>query len=389
MQLQLSSEELAFQEEVRAFLKDKFTPELEARILDRSTFRDAVVEWQKELYDQGWIAPNWPKEYGGPGWTLTQKFIFANEMALYGAPEPLPFGIKMVGPVLYAFGNDEQKEKYLPGVLQSDTWWCQGFSEPGAGSDLSSLQTKAEKKGDKYIVNGSKIWTSYAQYADWIFCLVRTSNEGKQQQGISFLLIDMNTPGVTVRPIKTIDAMHHLNEVFLENVEVPVENLVGEEGQGWTIAKFLLNNERGSVADVPTCKLLLKEIKELSKTTADGDGVLADNPFFQQKFSDAEVELMALEVLELRSLDKIIKGTDSSLDFSALKILGTELQQTLMSIRMEVLGVHSGVVNHDGDELMETGSIVRREYLYGRAATIYAGSNEVQRNIISKFKFGF
>jgi alkylation response protein AidB-like acyl-CoA dehydrogenase len=390
MELQLNESEKTFQKEVREFLKLKFTDTLKQRLLNPETFQAATIEWQKELYNKGWVASGWPKEYGGTGWNITEKFIYSNELAAYGAPEPQPFGIKMVGPVIYTFGNETQKKKYLADILASDIWWCQGYSEPGSGSDLSSLKMKATQQGDNYIVEGAKIWTTYAQYADWIFCLVRTDNSGKPQQGISFLLINMKTPGITVRPIRTIDSAHHLNEVIFDNVEVPRENLIGEEGKGWTYAKFLLDNERGGVAGVSYCKSKLATVKELAMLSNPGETALMHNNFFQQKLSDIEIRVMAIESMELRVLDKIKRGEPSSIDASMLKILGSELQQELQSLIMELVGETSIVVDpSDNSADRAKGYLSRREYLYGRAATIYAGSNEIQRNIISKYKFGF
>ena len=264
MDTSFAPEELAFRDEVRSFFAEAYDEDIQARLgsEDPAVYKPAVIEWQKRLHARGWIAPGWPVEYGGTGWDATQQFIYDTERAAAGVRNVIPFGLKMVGPVIYAFGNDEQKERFLPRILSSDDWWCQGYSEPGSGSDLASLKTRAERDGDDYVVNGAKIWTSYAQYADWIFCLVRTSNEGKKQEGISFLLIDMNSPGIKVNPIESIDAHHSLNEVEFNNVRVPVANRIGEENKGWTYAKALLSHERTAIAEVANSKRSLALTKE-------------------------------------------------------------------------------------------------------------------------------
>jgi len=248
MELNLSKEDAAFRDEVRSFIAEKYPAEMRVANPEIDLTKEQSLLWHRILYKKGWIAPSWPKEYGGPGWTIAQRYIFEQETSRAGTLPPLPFGVTMVGPVIYTFGNDAQKEKFLPRILSGDDWWCQGYTEPGAGSDLASLRTKALRDGDHYIVNGHKTWTTLAQHADWIFCLVRTDPQAKAQSGISFLLIDMNTAGVTVRPIITIDGSHEVNDVFLEDVRVPVDNLIGEENKGWTYAKFLLGNERTSMA---------------------------------------------------------------------------------------------------------------------------------------------
>ncbi|MGB1140741.1 MAG: acyl-CoA dehydrogenase family protein, partial [Halioglobus sp.] len=240
MDTRFSEADIAFRDEVRAFFADAWTDEIKEKCSNHETMKEGLVEWQKKVNEKGWLAPGWPVEHGGTGWSVTETFIYNSERAAAGIPDVIPFGVVMVAPVIIAYGNDEQKEKFLPRILSSDDWWCQGYSEPGAGSDLASLKTKAELDGDEYVINGSKIWTTYAQFADWIFCLVRTDNSGRKQEGISFLLIDMKSPGVTVRPIETIDGFHHLNEVFFDNVRVPVANRIGEENKGWTYAKYLL-----------------------------------------------------------------------------------------------------------------------------------------------------
>ncbi|MCV6626542.1 MAG: acyl-CoA dehydrogenase family protein [Cellvibrionaceae bacterium] len=389
MDTNFSPADLAFRDEVRAFLKAAWTdvlgqyPEPLGGIID--------VEWQKRLYAQGWIAPNWPVECGGTGWSATQKYIFETERAAVGAPDVSPFGLKMVGPVIYTFGNEEQKKRFLPGILNSEDWWCQGYSEPGAGSDLASLKTKAERDGDDYIVNGAKIWTTLAQMADWMFCLVRTSTEGKPQQGISFLLIDMKTPGITVRPIYTIDEEHHLNEVILDNVRVPVANRIGEENQGWTYAKSLLAHERTAIAGVADSKRHLADLKQLAAAECNGGVRAIDEPRFRHRFADIEAELMALEYTELRVLAAMAKGDGPGVESSLLKLKGTEIQQSIAELRLDLAAAFGAVVQGElsSEQVGHSfGNLARRNFLAGRAATIYGGSDEVQKNITAKFVLG-
>jgi alkylation response protein AidB-like acyl-CoA dehydrogenase len=384
-------EDLAFRDEVRAFFAEAYDEELQARLADKATFREAVIDWQRRLYEKGWIAPNWPVEHGGAGWTPTQNFIFETERTAAGIRDVVPFGLKMVGPVIYSFGNDEQKERFLPRILRSDDWWCQGYSEPGAGSDLASLKTRAVREGDEYVVNGAKIWTTYAQYADWIFCLVRTSTEGKKQAGISFLLIDMNSPGVTVNPIVTIDNHHSLNEVEFRDVRVPVANLVGKENEGWTYGKALLAHERTSIAGVADSKRALAEVRDYAGREENGGQRLIDDPLFQKRVSDMEIELMALEYTELRVLASLAAGGAPGAESSLLKIKGTEIQQSVQELCMEVAGYYQGLLPTElsADVVGHSfGSEARQAYMYGRAATIYGGSNEVQKNIIAKAVLG-
>jgi len=385
-----SSADLEFQQEVRAFFKSEFTEELRQRTQEGGNVKETMVEWQKKLHARGWVATDWPVEYGGTGWTPVQKFIYEAERCAAGAPDVVPFGLKMVAPVIFTFGNDAQKQRFLPRILSSDDWWCQGYSEPGAGSDLAALQTKAERDGDHYIVNGAKVWTTYAQYADWIFCLVRTGHFEKRQQGISFLLIDMASAGVTVNPIHTIDNIHSLNEVVFDNVRVPTENLIGSENQGWTYAKALLAHERPSIAAVADSRRWLQEIIELAKTQTNVRGRLIDDPVFQNRLSDIEIELMALEYMDLRVLASLSSGDTPGPEASLLKIKGTEIQQALQELRMQTIGAYAGSLHRESyqNALHEHGSEARRAYMYGRAATIYGGSNEVQRNVIAKAVLG-
>lgn len=390
MDIAFSQEDLAFREEVRAFFTENFTDELVAR-LQGPGFKDAMVEWQKKLFDRGWIAPNWPVEYGGTGWTPTQKYIYETERSLAGIPNVVPFGLGMVGPVIYQFGNDAQKAKFLPRILNSDDWWCQGYSEPGSGSDLASLKTKAERDGDDFIINGAKIWTTYAQYADWIFVLVRTSTEAKKQEGITFILVDMKSEGIKVNPIISIDNEHSLNEVEFNNVRVPAENVVGEVGKGWTLAKALLAHERTGIAGVPDVKRNLRLIKERAAMEMGGGQPLIADPGFQAKLADIEIELMALEFTELRTLAAQAAGGFPGPESSLLKIKGTELQQATQELAMELAAYYQGVLPRDLDPAQlghEFGADARRSFMYGRAATIYGGSNEVQKNIIAKYVLG-
>jgi alkylation response protein AidB-like acyl-CoA dehydrogenase len=392
MDTRFSVADIAFREEVRQFLVKEFDSELAVSIADPKTFKAASVEWQKRLFARGWIAPNWPLEYGGTGWNATQKYIFADELAACGVPDVLPFGVKMVGPVIYAFGTAEQKAKFLPGVLNSDTWWCQGYSEPGAGSDLASLKMRAVRDGDVYRVTGTKIWTTYAQYADWIFCLVRTDTNAKAQQGISFLLIDMRSPGIQVNPIHTIDRRHSLNEVVFDDVCVPVENRIGDENRGWTCAKFLLSNERSALAGIAYCKRQLNQLKQQAADATFYSQPLIHDADFQLRLADIEIELMALEFTELRVLAAMADGGNPGPEASLLKLKGTELQQAIHQLSLQFAGYAGGTLRDSlqsaADPWHQFGDSVRFDYLYGRASTIYGGSNEVQKNIIAKAVLG-
>jgi alkylation response protein AidB-like acyl-CoA dehydrogenase len=391
MDTSFAPEDLAFRDEVRAFFAEQFDEELQALLKQPGTYKEARVIWQKRLHAQGWIAPSWPVEHGGTGWNTTQKFIYETERAAAGIPDVVPFGLTMVGPVIYAFGNDEQKERFLPRILSSDDWWCQGYSEPGSGSDLASLKTKAELDGDEYVVNGAKIWTTYAQIADWIFCLVRTNSDGKKQEGISFLLIDMKSEGIKVNPIISIDNEHSLNEVEFNNVRVPVANLIGEQDKGWTYAKALLAHERTGIAGVPDTYRSLRQLKEVAAREVNGGKSLLSDPLFQKRMSDIEIELMALEYTELRVLASVAAGGAPGAESSLLKIKGTEMQQAVQNLYMEVAAYYQGVLPNDlsADELgHEFGSEARNSFMYGRAATVYGGSNEIQKNIIAKAVLG-
>src|SRR5689334_14233246 len=294
MDLAFTKEEIAFREEVRQFFKDNVPPDTRRKLVEgRHLGKDEMITWWRILNKKGWGVSHWPKEYGGTGWTSVQHYIFNEELQSYPAPAPLAFGMSMVGPVIFTFGNEEQKKKYLPRILSGEDWWCQGYSEPGAGSDLASLRTRAVREGDHYIVNGQKTWTTLAQYADWIFCLVRTDANVKQQEGISFLLIDMKTPGITVKPIIVLDGAHEVNEVFFDNVKVPVENRVGEENKGWTYAKFLLVNERSGIAGVARSKKAVGRLKEIASAEHIDGTPLIDDEIFGRKIADLEIDLAA------------------------------------------------------------------------------------------------
>jgi alkylation response protein AidB-like acyl-CoA dehydrogenase len=392
MDLAFTPEEIAFRDEVRAFIREKYPPEIRERARKGWSYlpKEDHIRWQKLLYEKGWIAPHWPKEYGGTGWTPRQKFIFEEECMAAGCPRLIPFGLTMVGPVIYTFGSEAQKKRFLPPILSSDEWWCQGYSEPGAGSDLATLQTRAVREGDKYRVNGSKIWTSGAHKADWMFCLVRTKTDGKPQEGISFLLIDMKSPGITVKPIITIDEGHYLNQVFLDDVMVPVENLVGEENKGWTYAKFLLGYERTGIAGVGRSKMRLEMLKGIARAEyLDGQPLIQD-PSFQSRIAQIETELMALEMTNLRVLASTGAGGGNLA--SLLKIRGTEIEQAINQTLVDALGNYGlpyGVnfPRFDRNEPPagpDYATGLMAENLLKRASSIYGGTNEIQRNIIAK-----
>ena len=393
MELAFGDEDLAFREEVRAFIRDNLPNDIAESVRrGRSLSKQDIQRWQRILYDQGWAAPAWPEEFGGPGWNATQRYIFDEVMAEFDPPETVPFGTLMVGPLIYTFGTQAQKDRFLPKILTGEEWWCQGYSEPGSGSDLASLQAKAERDGDHYVVNGTKTWNSLAHMADWVFCLVRTSNEGKQQEGISFLLIDMNTPGIEPKPIISIDGAHHLNMTYYTDVRVPVENRIGEENKGWTYAKFLLGHERNSIAEVGLSKQRLRRLKEIAAEEQTGGGTLVEDSTFSGKVADAEISLTALEYLNLRFLAKEAAGRPIGPEVSMLKIKGTELRQKLTELTIEALGYYA--VPFEPEQLTDGwneppigpdyAAAQMPQYLYSRAATIYGGSNEIQRNIISK-----
>ena len=384
MNLDFTAEEKQFQQTIRSWMQANVPTDKNPGPMGFHTREDQMA-WEQSLGRQGWLASNWPKEFGGPGWSATEQHIFEEECAAAGGATTSPFGLTMLAPVLMKFGTPEQQERYLPKIARCEELWCQGYSEPGAGSDLASLKTAAVRDGDEYVVNGQKIWTTQGHWADMIFCLVRTSNDGRKQQGISFLLIDMQTPGIEVRPIYTIDGEHHLNEVFFTDARVPVENLVGEEGQGWTIAKYLLSHERAGIAGVASSKAGIEGLKKLLADTPAETGSRLDDPVVRRRLAELEVDLMALEYTNFRTLDKMSKGQPPGAESSGLKIKGTEMQQALTEARVELGGDDSLPWQAEqaiGNEAYNSAS---RAYNFLRASTIYGGSNEIQKNVIAKF----
>ena len=396
MDLRFTPDEIAFRDEVRAFLRTALPEEIRRKMVEaRRLTKDDIVTWQRILNARGWAVANWPVEWGGTGWSPVQRYIFEEELQQAPAPDPLPFGVNMVGPVIIAFGSEAQKRRHLPAIANLDEWWCQGFSEPGAGSDLASLKTRAVRDGDHYVVNGQKTWTTLAQHADWIFCLVRTDPAAKKQQGISFLLIDMKTPGITVRPIQTIDGGREVNEVFFDDVRVPVENRVGEENRGWDYAKFLLGNERTGIARVGTSKARLRRLKEIAALERAGDRPLIDDERFRMKIAAVEVELKALEMTQLRAVARERHGNAPDPASSILKIKGSELQQAITELLLEAVGPWAlPQAPHDGDRWNEPpvgpewAGALAPQYFNWRKISIYGGSNEIQKNIIAKAILG-
>jgi alkylation response protein AidB-like acyl-CoA dehydrogenase len=399
MNVIFSADELEFRSEVRDYFENEFPQDiLEKQRQAIPLTRDDIVRWHKNIYEKGWAAPNWPQEYGGTGWSSVQKYLFADEQARASAPGFLSFGVSMVGPIIYTFGSEEQKQRFLPDILQFNTWWCQGYSEPGAGSDLASLKMRAERAGDHYLVNGTKTWTTLGQYADWIFCLVRTNTDvARRQQGISFVLIDMNQPGVTVKPIFLLGGEHEVNEIHFDNVKVPVENLVGEEGKGWTYGKVLLQHERTGIAGVADSRYKLARLKSLAYSSSNGSEPLSSDRNFMRKIAAAEVELKALEYTELRTLDSIACGKAPGPESSILKIAGTELRQDIDSLYLEASGYYAlpyvrdqYVADFPEDERIGPGSATNASLTYfnNRKVTIFGGSNEIQKNIIAKHVLG-
>ena len=410
MDFSFSAEDRAFQREVRAWLDEAWPQsarERRARSALARISKAEQVRWQQKLAERGWAAPNWPVEHGGAGFTATQNYIFDLEMARAGAPRVLPFGITMVAPVIMKFGTEEQKRRFLPDILHSRVWWCQGYSEPGSGSDLASLRMKAEDKGDHYLVNGVKTWTTLAQHADWIFCLVRTSTEDRPQLGISFLLIDMKTPGVTVKPIITLDqpveGFQEINTVYFEDVEVPKANRLGEEGRGWTCAKYLLEFERGN-AYSPALKQSLAGLEALAAAEPSGiaasgkadSAPLIDDEAFVTQLRALEVQVLAMEFVELRILGALSAGQNVGPESSMLKTRGTELQQAVAELALELCG-HYGFPLDQSTPLSEDlgpgvgpthANGVAQSHFNTRKVSIYAGSNEIQRNIMAKLVLG-
>jgi alkylation response protein AidB-like acyl-CoA dehydrogenase len=392
MDLDYSPAERAFRDEANAWLREHLPADLRDKVVHyRPLSRDDVQCWHAILARQGWVAPSWPKEWGGTDWSVVERYLFDEACGYAGAPPLLPFGLVMCAPVLFEFGTTAQKERFLPPIYRGDEFWCQGYSEPGAGSDLASLKTTAVRHGDRYIVNGQKIWTTAAHIADWIFCLVRTSAlTERKQDGISFLLIDMRTRGITVRPLMLMDGEHEVNEVFFDDVEVPVDNRVHEEGKGWTVAKFLLGHERMNTARIGTSRRELEQLKALASHARKDGKPLIHDPRFRDKLSRVEIELMALAVTNLRFLDRLRGERKPGAEVSMLKIKGTEIQQTLTELMMQAAGPFAQpFAPLEGDDRFDrfTATLAAR-YCNYRKTTIYAGSNEIQRNIIAKQLLG-
>lgn len=397
MDLNYSPDEQAFRLEVRAWIKANLPPELSHKVLNHKRLnREDYASWHRITGARGWSAVAWPKEYGGPGWDATRRHIWDEECTRAGAPPIMPFGVSMFAPVLMKFGNQAQKDYYLPRILDGTDWWCQGYSEPGAGSDLASLRSRATREGDHYRVNGQKTWTTYGQYADMIFCLVRTDPSVKKQDGISFLLIDMKSPGVTVRPIITLDGYHEINEVFFQDVMVPVANLVGEENRGWTYAKYLLGHERTGIAGVGHSKRELAFLKRLALDQRKNGQALLRDPLFAAKVAELEIELLALEVTVLRVVATETNGQGPGPEASMLKIKGTEIQQSLSELMAEAIGPQFAAYEPaflNGEQPCslagnDDAAPLAAYYFNLRKTSIYGGSNEIQKNIIAQMILG-
>jgi alkylation response protein AidB-like acyl-CoA dehydrogenase len=395
MHFDFTAEHHGFREEVRAFLREKLPADLKSKVDNAiSLKRDDILRWHRILYEQGWIAPNWPKEYGGPGWSIEQRYIFDDELGQYGAPRLITFGINMCGPVIMRFGTEAQKRHFLPRILSAEDVWCQGYSEPGAGSDLASLKTKAVLEGDHWIVNGSKIWTTSAHMADKVFLLVRTSEEKKKQDGISFLLCDLKQPGVEIRPIHLMDGLHETNQVFYSDVKVPKENLVGEPGKGWTIAKYLLAHERMSGGSLGQQKKVLAQIKAIAGRDQSSAGrPLLEDRDFRRKLAQAELELKSLEAFILRALSSFSAEKELGAEANVMKLRGSEIHQLLTELRMEAMGYYGqpyvlgALMDGWGNESpigADYANGMTPAYLHYRKVSIYSGSNEIQHNIIAK-----
>jgi alkylation response protein AidB-like acyl-CoA dehydrogenase len=402
MDLNYTRDEESFRAEVRAFFAAELPAEIRDKVnLGRRLRKDDLVRWQEILHARGWGAGMWPQRFGGAGWSVVQQHIFEEEAAAAGAPPQLPFSIRMVAPVLMAFGSGAQQSYFLPRIISGEDWWCQGYSEPGSGSDLASLRTSAVRQADHYIVNGQKTWNTLGQHADWIFCLVRTSSEARPQQGISFLLIDMKSPGVSVRPIITVEGEHEINDIFFDNVEVPAQNLVGEENKGWTYAKFLLGHERTNNAGIGNCKRSLKRLKRIAGTQLMNGRPLIENSRFRECVAEVELELMALEITNLRVLSaEASESRAPGPEASILKIKGSEIIQLLAELQMHALGHDALPYIREALDLdwsappplaehyPEYAPPLSGQYFNQRKTTIYAGSTEVQKNIIAKLILG-
>ena len=395
MQLEFTAEELAFRDEARAFIAASYPAEIRARQEAGLEIRkEDFLAWHRIVAARGWSVPAWPVEYGGTGWSPAQRYLWEEELALADTVPIIAFSVGLVGPVIYTFGTAEQKARFLPDIVAGNVWWCQGYSEPGAGSDLAGLQTRAVRDGDHYVVNGQKTWTTLAQHADWGFFLVRTDPAARKQAGISFLLIDMKTPGVTVRPIITLDGTHEVNEVWLEDVRVPVENRIHEENKGWTCAKMLLAHERSGIAMVSRSKVALRRLRELASGVAERGRPLIEDPVFRRRLTEVEVDLLALEYTELRMLSAETAGRVPGVEVSMLKIRGTEIQQRLNELALEAVGPHAALrvrsaLAPGGTPPAVPAAIgVADTYFNMRKTSIFGGSNEIQRNILARAVLG-
>ncbi len=395
MDLRLTDDEIAFRAEVRAFVRDNLPASIRDKVVaGRHASKDDYVRWTRILADKGWAVPHWPKEWGGTGWDPIRQSIFLDEVQRGNAPEAIAFGVSMVGPVIYTFGSQAQKERFLPRIVDLRDWWCQGFSEPGAGSDLAGLRTSAKRDGDSWVISGQKTWTTMAQYADWIFVLARTNAQVKKQEGISFFLVDMKTPGVTVRPIQTIDGGHEVNEVFLDDVRIPAENIVGQENKGWDYAKFLLSNERNGIARVGISKARLDRVRQLASIPVYGSGPKMEDPFFRAKLAAVEVELKALEMTQMRVISNRRNDGKPDPASSVLKIKGSDIQQATTELLMEVVGPYAAP--YESPDLLSNeppigpdwAAPIAPGYFNYRKVSIYGGSNEIQRGIIAKAILG-
>lgn len=397
MDLNYTPEENAFRSEVRQFLAENLPKHMSDAVKNgKRPKAELFREWHDILYKKGWLAFSWPKAFGGLEWNTIQRHIFEEECCAAGAPRLVPFGLNMLAPVLMKFGSDEQQNYYLPRMLDGRHWWAQGFSEPGAGSDLASLKTRAERDGDEYVINGQKTWTTFGHFANWIFCLVRTSNEGKPQEGISFIMVKMDTPGIEVRPIITLDGEHEVNEVFFDNVRVPVANLVGEENKGWTYAKYLLTHERTGIAGVGFSSEALAQLKHVANTHTRNGKKLIEDPYFAARIARIEIDLSAMRTTNLRLLQAAAAGRAPGPESSMLKVTGTEIRQAINDLQRRAMGPYAAPFV---PEALEPGSneptfgpdganVAATQYFNNRKLSIFGGSNEIQKNVISKMMLG-
>ncbi|MGB6309749.1 MAG: acyl-CoA dehydrogenase family protein [Steroidobacteraceae bacterium] len=401
MRLEFTDEEQSFREEVRSFLREQLSADISSKVLAGYELgREEHLLWQRRLHERGWGGMSWPVQFGGPGWNSVQQYIFEEESALAGGPRLIPFGTKMVAPVIMAFGTAGQQQRFLPKISAGEEWWCQGYSEPGAGSDLASLKTRAVRDGDQYVVDGQKTWNTLGQYADWIFCLVRTDAQAKQQSGITFLLIDMKSPGITVRPIVLLDGGHEVNEIWFENVRVPVENRIGEENRGWTYAKFLLGHERTNIAGIGIAKRELARLKRIAASERRQGRPLIEDALFAAQIAQVEIDLWALEITNLRVLSAERRSAAPGPEASILKIRGTEIHQSISELLMRAVGPYALPLRR---EAMEAGwqfdptreppgpryaSMLAASYFNQRKLSIFGGTNEIQKNIIAKMIVG-